>query len=82
MQTTISPVCVSCQSVIGHVYAAYYLIEDRRKKIAVNKAQYSPMDFAALDTVSMGDVLDKMNVKNLCCRKSVLGHSRVVMSVT
>lgn len=78
MHTTISPICISCQSTIGHFYPIYYRILLKRVQDDIEKHGYSFEDFAANADVGMGDVLDKLGVKNLCCRQLLMAHNRVI----
>jgi DNA-directed RNA polymerase subunit N (RpoN/RPB10) len=77
METTCSPVCVSCGSTIGHVYPIYYRVLTKRVKDTLDKKGYSYEDLWDNTDVDMGDILDKLRIKNMCCRNSVMSHQRI-----
>lgn len=78
MYTTINPVCTSCQTTIGHVYPIYYRILANRIRMDIDKKGYSFEGFGANTDISMGDILDKLNITNACCRMHMVSHNRVV----
>lgn len=77
---TISPVCVSCQSSIGQFYEAYQDIKNRRCEEYMENKGYAPSDNSAMEEINMGDFLDKMGIKNICCRQSIMGHNPIVQN--
>jgi DNA-directed RNA polymerase subunit N (RpoN/RPB10) len=56
---TIEPVC-TCKTVIGHVYPIYRRIYQER----MNEEK----------SAIMGDVLDSLGIKRMCCRSKILSH--------
>ena len=78
MNTTLSPVCTSCQSPLGYVYPTYYRILAKRIKDTLDRKGYSYEDiWDNLDT-EMDDVLTQLGVTYMCCRKSLMSHNRIV----
>ena len=69
----IPPVCISCQSNIGDKYPIFTEIRKDRIESICEKEGYKPYDSGALEGIEMGDVLDKLFITNICCRKSMLG---------
>lgn len=77
METTISPVCTSCGSTIGHVYPIYYRILAKKVKDSLDDKGYSYDELWDVTDVNMGDILDKLDIKNICCRGILMTHLRV-----
>ena len=78
MYTTLNPVCTSCQTTLGHVYPIYYRILAKRIRDTVDKKGYNLEEIGAVMDVSMGDILDKCNLTNACCRMHMMSHNRIV----
>jgi len=66
--------CVSCSKVIADKYR-YYLDEVRRQKV-LEKKEETDVYFSAKNTQKTveGQVLDKMGIRNPCCRRHFLTH--------
>jgi len=66
--------CVSCSKVIADKYR-YYLEEVRRQKV-LEKKEETDVYFSAKNTQKTveGQVLDKMGIRNPCCRRHFLTH--------
>ena len=77
METPNSPVCVSCGTTIGHVYPIYYRILAKRVKEVLDDKGYSYEDLWNNTDVDMCDILDKLQVKNICCRNAIMSHQRI-----
>ena len=75
--TTISPVCVSCQGNIGHIYTLYNRIKDKKVEKFLNETGYKPSDATIVDNISMKEFLDKIT-DLACCRQAILGHNLIV----
>lgn len=76
--TTISPVCVSCQSSIGHIYTLYTMIKNKKVEKYIEETGFKPSDNSAIENVNMGEFLTKCGIRNMCCRTQVLGHELIV----
>jgi len=67
--------CFTCGKVIGDMYE-YYQIEVRKIKMArnmeVDKVLYLTQDF--IDKTPEGEVLDKLGLTKMCCRRHLLTH--------
>ena len=72
--------CFTCGNVIANKYR-YYLEQVRKKKLAkrgndesidVDKVLYLTQEF--VDKTPEGEVLDDLNMKNMCCRRHFLTH--------
>ena len=67
--------CFTCGKVIGNKYE-YYQKEVRKIKMArdmeVDKVVYLTEDF--IDKTLEGEVLDKLGLNKLCCRRHLLTH--------
>lgn len=78
----IMPVCTSCGSSIGEKYEIYNLIQVQRVKKYCKENSCSINDSATfMEKISMRDVLDALNVKNMCCRGKLLGFNRNICNV-
>lgn len=77
METTCSPICTSCGSTIGHIYPIYYRILAKRVKGALDKKGYSYDNLWNISDVDMEKVLDTLQVRDMCCRNSVMSHMRI-----
>ena len=75
---TISPVCMSCQSSIGQFYEAYQSIRTMKIEKYLDETGYVPSDNSAIESINMSEFLDKMNITNICCRQSIMGHNLIV----
>ena len=67
--------CPTCGEVLADKYE-YYLREIRKRKISKNKSLTRPEYFTA-DNVKKtieGEVLDDLNLHNVCCRRVMLTH--------
>jgi len=66
--------CVSCSKAIADKYR-YYLEEVRRQKV-LEKKEETDVYFSAKNTQKTveGQVLDKMGIRNPCCRRHFLTH--------
>lgn len=74
---TISPVCTSCQSNIGHIYELYTRTKNKKVEEFLEKTGYKSSDATIVDNISMNEFLDKITM-NLCCRQSILGHNLII----
>ena len=67
--------CFTCGKVIGDKYR-YYLKEVKRLKLEkgmnVDKVIYLTQEF--IDKTPEGEVLDKLNLNKICCRRHLLTH--------
>jgi DNA-directed RNA polymerase I, II, and III subunit RPABC5 len=67
--------CFTCGKVIGNKYMIY--LEEVIKKKTEKKMDLETIEY--LDTSKMkktpeGEVLDKLNLKDICCRRHFLTH--------
>lgn len=69
------PVCVSCHTILGNKYPIFDDIRTNRIKDITEKNGYTPNN---VEEIGMGDVLDNLDVKNICCRKSMLCFVRQI----
>ena len=44
----------------------------------LDETGYVPSDNSAIESVNMGEFLDKMDITNICCRQSIMGHNLIV----
>jgi DNA-directed RNA polymerase I, II, and III subunit RPABC5 len=71
--------CVSCGTVIANKYR-YYLAEVRKMKeemgLDPNEVIYYTKEMASkpIEKTPEGKVLDKLGLKNVCCRTIMLTH--------
>ena len=67
--------CFTCGKVLGDKYR-YYLEEVRKMKLAqdmdINKVIYLTKEFK--DKTPEGQVMDKLKLNKLCCRRHMLTH--------
>lgn len=67
--------CFTCGNVLADKYR-YYLQEVRREKIAkdmkVDKVVYLTKE--RVEKTPEGEVLDRLGLKNVCCRRHMLTH--------
>jgi len=72
--------CFTCGMVIANKYR-YYLEQVRKKKLAktgnmesinIDKVLYLTKEFA--EKTAEGEVLDELNMNNMCCRRHFLTH--------
>lgn len=67
--------CFTCGGVIGDLYR-YFIREVRKRKynneLSVDKVIY--MTRVNKDKTPEGEVLDKLNLKKICCRRHMLTH--------
>jgi len=67
--------CFTYGKVVGNIYE-YYQKEVRKIKMArnmeVDKVVYLTEDF--IDKTPEGEVLDKLGLKRMCCRRHLLTH--------
>jgi DNA-directed RNA polymerase subunit N (RpoN/RPB10) len=72
--------CFTCGMVIADKYR-HYLLEVRKKKLAkkigndsvdIDKVIYLTKEFH--EKTPEGEVLDELNMKNMCCRRHFLTH--------
>ena len=74
--------CFTCGKVIGDKYN-YYQKEVRKIKMArnmeVDKVVYLTEDF--IDKTPEGEVLDKLGLKRMCCRRHLLTHRNYSISI-
>jgi DNA-directed RNA polymerase I, II, and III subunit RPABC5 len=67
--------CFTCGNVIANKYR-YYLKEVRQKKLAkglhVDRVVYLTKDH--IEKSAEGEVLDELNILNMCCRRHFLTH--------
>ena len=67
--------CFTCGGVIGDLYR-YFIREVRKMKynneLSVDKVIY--MTRVNKDKTPEGEVLDKLNLKKICCRRHMLTH--------
>lgn len=69
--------CFTCGKVIGNKYE-YYQKEVRKIKMArdmeVDKVVYLTEEKGIIDKTPEGEVLDKLGLNKLCCRRHLLTH--------
>ena len=67
--------CFTCGTVLADKYR-YYLGEVRKikmsRKMEVDKVIYLTKEY--IDKTPEGEVLDKLNLKKMCCRRHMLTH--------
>jgi DNA-directed RNA polymerases I, II, and III subunit RPABC5 len=67
--------CFTCGKVIGDKYN-YYLTQVRKIKesrdMDINKVVYLTKEF--IDKTPEGEVLDKLGLNKMCCRRHLLTH--------
>lgn len=78
MENTITPVCRTCHTSIGHIYPVYEHILEHRIEKYNREDGFELNDFAAMENVSMEDVFKKLNINNLCCRGQIMGFVATV----
>ena len=78
--TTLNPVCTSCQSAIGHIYQIYNMSKNIQVDDYIEKHGYKPNDNSAISSINMGELLDKNDITNSCCRLQILGHCLIDQS--
>ena len=73
MNHTISPVCRTCGTTIGHVFLQYREILKQRIEEKTLDKGIKVEDFRSLDDIEMADILDALKLKNPCCIGMVMG---------
>jgi DNA-directed RNA polymerase subunit N (RpoN/RPB10) len=67
--------CFTCGKVLANKYR-WYLDEVRKiklsKDMSIDKVQYLTKDF--IEKTPEGEVLDKMGLTKMCCRRHILTH--------
>ena len=67
--------CFTCGKVLANKYR-WYLDEVRKRKLIkdmnIDKVQYLTKDF--IEKTPEGEVLDKMKLTKMCCRRHILTH--------
>lgn len=74
MHITIAPPCQSCQKNIGHVYPIYRKALLKKLDDYTKKNKFAPNDFAATESIKMGNILDALKITKICCRTHTLSH--------
>lgn len=70
--------CFTCGKVIGDKYLAYQeeVIKVKvERKINPEKIEY--LDDTQMDKTIEGQILDKFNIKRICCRRHMLTHVNI-----
>ena len=75
MENTITPICRTCHTQIGHIYPIYKTILINRIKEYNDKHDYDINDFAAVESIRMSDIFEICNINNPCCRGQIMGFS-------
>ena len=73
MNHTISPVCRTCGTAIGHVFLQYREILKERIKEKTLDEGIKVEDFRALDDIAMADILESLGITNYCCVGMIMG---------
>ena len=76
--TTISPICTSCQSPIGHVFPLYNIAKNIQVDEYLERKGYKATDNSAMESINMGEFLTKNDITNSCCRVQILGHNLII----
>jgi DNA-directed RNA polymerase subunit N (RpoN/RPB10) len=71
--------CFTCGMVLADKYR-FWLEEVRKRKLAkginVNEVSYLTKNFT--DKTVEGEVLDELELKNMCCRTKILTHVDII----
>ena len=82
MYITISPICLSCQKNIGHVYPIYIKILLKQINDHTKKTKFLPNNLAATESIRMGKILDSLQIIKICCRTHMLSHCYTINGIT
>ena len=68
--------CFSCGKEISSYYRAYER-EVRKKKLASGVSDVIYLTKVQTDKTAEGEVLDKLLIKKMCCRRHILTHVEI-----
>jgi DNA-directed RNA polymerase subunit N (RpoN/RPB10) len=79
IKTTPPPRCYSCHTPLSHLYEIY--IKEYRKRVEESMIKKGILvgDLSSVtDTdVLMGDFLDSLGIKRVCCRVRLMSHKNI-----
>jgi len=69
--------CFTCGNVLANKYR-FYLKEVRKQKVGLPVEQVNYLTADNMDKSIEGEILDKMNIHKICCRRHMLTHVDII----
>ena len=69
--------CFTCGNVLANKYR-FYLKEVRKQKVGLPIEQVNYLTADNMDKSIEGEILDKMNIHKICCRRHMLTHVDII----
>lgn len=71
--------CFTCGKVLANKWTAYTkMIEEKEKEKNEDEPLKPSEHHPNFDPNDKGEILDKLDIKKICCRRHMLGHVEVI----